>query len=157
MTKTNWISGIIVVALVGTGFASTAMAHDKAKGAERRAAMFAELDTDSDGKVTLAELNAQTAARFAKADTDGNGMLSEAELAAMGSDRAAKRAGKMVKRMDANDDGALSLEEMQARRDPAKMFERLDANDDGGVTAEEFAEARGKFGRKGGGHGKRGD
>ena len=54
----------------------------------------------------------------------------------------------MLKRVDANDDGKISLEEMTARRDPARMIERLDSDGDGQLSAEEFAtlkERRGKW------------
>jgi Ca2+-binding EF-hand superfamily protein len=58
----------------------------------------------------------------------------------------------MLKRLDANDDGKLSAEEMAARG-PARLFDRLDADEDGAITREELAEARGM---KRGGWGKRG-
>ena len=60
----------------------------------------------------------------------------------------------MLDRLDADKDGSLSLEELQARG-PAGMFERLDADSDGTVTGEELAAARAMRDRDG--DGPRGD
>jgi Ca2+-binding EF-hand superfamily protein len=109
--------------------------------------------------VTLSEMQAQGAARFARADTDGDGFLSLAELEAAGQERASDRAAKMLSRMDANDDGKLSIDEMKhPRRDPARFFERMDADSSGGISEAEFQEARAKMQeRRGGkGHGGKG-
>ena len=90
-------------------------------------------------------------ARFANTDTDGDGFLSVTELEAAGSERAKKRAARMIERLDADQDGKLSLAEMkQTRRDPARLFERLDTDNSGGISEEEFQEARAhRKGRRG--------
>ncbi|WP_299724641.1 EF-hand domain-containing protein [uncultured Tateyamaria sp.] len=113
---------------------------------------FATLDADGNGEVTLSELQAQGAARFAAADTDGDGFLTQGELEAAARDRAADRATRMLERMDANEDGKLSADEIKhPRRDPARMFERLDADNSGGISEEEFQEARARFHERRGG------
>ena len=81
------------------------------------------------------------------------GALEAAELEKMGEGRGGKRAERMMERMDANSDGKLALEEMQAGRDPARMFERLDTDKNGSLSAEEFAQARARHGE--GRHGKK--
>jgi hypothetical protein len=45
--------------------------------------------------------------------------------------------------MDADGNGSLSMEEMQARHSPEKMLEKLDADNSGGLSMEELAKARG--------------
>ena len=93
--------------------------------ARERGPDFSALDTDSSGEVTLTEMQALGEARFANTDTDGDGFLSVTELEAAGSERAKKRAARMIERLDADQDGKLSLAEMkQTRRDPARLFER---------------------------------
>ncbi|MCJ8191571.1 hypothetical protein [Sphingomicrobium aestuariivivum] len=47
--------------------------------AERHARRFAAMDANSDGAVSLAELQAKAFERFDKADADGNGVVTEAE------------------------------------------------------------------------------
>ena len=113
---------------------------------------FSTLDADGNGEVSLTELQAQGAVRFAAADADGDGFLTLSELEAAGQERAGDRAARMLDRMDANDDGKLSAEEMKnPRRDPARMFDRLDADGSGGISQEEFEEARARFEERRGG------
>lgn len=119
--------------------------------ARERGPDFATMDIDGDGEVTLSEMQAQGAARFEAADTDGDGFLTQAELEAAARERAGDRAARMLERMDANDDGKLSVDEIKApRRDPARMFERLDADNSGGISAEEFEEVRARMHERGG-------
>jgi Ca2+-binding EF-hand superfamily protein len=62
----------------------------------------------------------------------------------------------MLKHLDTDGDGAISVQEFQAAGDQA--FARLDADGDGRISAEEFAAARGWHGREHhkGAHGKHG-
>jgi Ca2+-binding EF-hand superfamily protein len=99
------------------------------------------LDANNDGFVSAEEFENRPD-RFALADADGNGLLTAEELMAAGQERAERRVARMIERLDANGDGALSQEEIADRRSPERMFTRLDANEDGMVSKEEFAEAR---------------
>jgi hypothetical protein len=78
----------------------------------RREKAFMRADTDSDGKVSLAEWTAFQAARKAKGD-----------------------AAKSFARMDANKDGFIDKSELDAFL--AKRFARLDKNGDGTLGADE--------------------
>lgn len=60
----------------------------------------------------------------------------------------------MFKKLDANSDGSLTLEEFKAspkaQKDPAKAeekYKKMDKNSDGSVTLEEFKAAVGKGGK----------
>ena len=159
--KTLWIAGSLVLVM---GTAGIATAHGKGNGdRDARGPMtpeiFAQIDTDSDGKITAAEMEAHRAARFAAADADGDGKLSADEMVAARDARRTARMTDMVTRMDTDGDGLLSAEELAEganRRGPMDMLERLDTDGDGALSLEELAQARDGFGRKGGKKGHRG-
>lgn len=171
------ISSLAVVAVLAT--AGLAAAHDGGMrgGHQSNRAFgpdfdFATVDADKDGKITQAELDAYAKARFDAADTDGSGGLSADEMAAHSEAQRAERAEQMrammIQRMDANGDGVVSFEEMQARMDAAprdRMFLRLDTDKDGALSEAELQAARDRMAnrmgddddwREGkGGHGER--
>ncbi len=120
---------------------------------------FATLDLNSDGSVSLEEMQAQGAARFAGVDANEDGALSEEELIATAGARASERAAKMIERHDDNGDGVLQMDEMPRRGggDRAeRMFERVDADGDGVLSQEEFDTAKERHGERGGGKRDRG-
>jgi len=151
MKKTYWIAAVLVAGL-GVGVVGMASAHQGGPGR----ISFETLDTNGDGKLTQAELEAQKAARFTATDTNGDGMLSADEMLAQGKarigDRMAKRMehriGKMIERRDANGDGMLSISEMEAMPKGGQLFKRLDANGDGAISAEEYAARKGGHGMR---------
>ena len=116
---------------------------------------FDTLDTDGDGQLTRAELQASAKARFDKADTDGDGALSAEEMAAAAQARAAERAAdrhaRMLQWRDGDGDGKLSFEEMGGTR-MLRMLERADRDGDGAVSKQEMAQMRDRMRS----HGKRG-
>ncbi len=148
MQRSTFIAAIAAVAIGLTTVA--AMARDRGPD-------FSALDTDGNGEISLSELQAHGEVRFGETDTDGDGFLSVAELEAAAQERIKDRSARMLERMDANDDGKLSLEEMRdTRRNPARFFDRMDADNSGGITQAEFDEARAKMQERHGGkrHGK---
>jgi len=159
MKRTTLIAGVAVASLLGA--AGMAVAHGKKMGPGGMHGMrggpvmnFEEIDTDGDGKLTQAEMEAHAKARFTAADTDGNGKLSADEMKAAAEKRAeerrAQRAERMVtrmlERMDADKDGELSFEEMPGQKSQADtMFGRLDADGDGAISKDEMDKARERF------------
>lgn len=137
MTR-NILIGTLVIALSGAGFAMAEGRHD-------RGASFDTLDQNGDGAITQAEMEAVASERFAARDENGDGALSKDEMLKGSSARAERRAQRMLDRLDANDDGQLTLAELSAREGRGRMFERFDANDDGAISQAEFEEARGKM------------
>lgn len=97
--------------------------------------MFERLDTNNDGKVTLAEAQAGAQARFNALDKNKDGVLSSDELG----DR-----HFMMKHADANGDGKVTLAELQAQTQA--WFAKLDANHDNVVTKDELQAARAAHG-----------
>jgi len=120
-------------------------AAEMAAGPQRR---FDVMDADGDGKVSATEMvehrvarmrahvEARVAGMIAKMDDDGDGTLSAVEMS-MG-----RRA------------------ERKAEKHHARMFDRMDADDDGFVSlqeAQEGAASMAKHGRRGYDHGKGGE
>jgi hypothetical protein len=95
--------------------------------------MFARLDTNNDGKVTLAEAQAGAQARFTALDKNKDGVLTADELG--------DGPHFMMKRADANGDGKVTLAEVQAQTQA--WFSKLDANHDNVITKDELKAAHG--------------
>ena len=160
MKRTTLTLSVITAALIAGSMSAYAAGGGKRGGDGPRGAAFETLDLDGDGAVTQAELSQMGADRFAASDTDGSGTLSAEELMAardtQREERANRRLTRMIEQRDANNDGVLSLEEMQDDRRATRFLERMDADKDGTVTAEEFEAAQAKFGERRGpgrGHG----
>lgn len=147
MQKSQFIALVLGTAVVITG--GVALARD----GQARGPSFEAIDTDSDGTITEAELEALGAARMARVDTDADGFLSKDELVEMGRERSERRANRMLDRLDADNDGKLSSEELASSRRGGAMFERAYADGDGRLTREEFDEARAKMRDHRRGHG----
>jgi Ca2+-binding EF-hand superfamily protein len=97
------------------------------------------IDTNADGIVDFQELQAVnpdlTLDEFNRIDTNSDGQLVSEELATAFT-------AKMMKRLDADGDGAVTREEMEnagpPRRDPAERFQEFDADGDGKLNESEF-------------------
>lgn len=110
---------------------------------------FGQLDTNKDGKITAEELNQGRADKVKSLDADGNGTISLDEYTAyFKAQRDAvetPRDTARFKALDADGDGQLSAAELIVRPMPMRMIERMDANKDGAVTQEEFDAAKARF------------
>jgi Ca2+-binding EF-hand superfamily protein len=93
--------------------------------------MFERLDTNHDGKVTLAEAMAGAQARFTELDKNKDGVITPDEL---GDGR-----HPMMKHADLNHDGKITLAELQTQTQT--WFARLDKNNDKVITKDELAAA----------------
>lgn len=162
MKKTSLIAAVTLAAIASTALSTSAIAE---RGPGRHAdgprggpahmmpvLNFEELDTDKDGRITKAEIDAQRQARVTAADANGDGLLNAEELAAMElaklTERAADHAARMIERFDANADGQISAAEMAAGPQPVAMFDRIDTDSDGAITQAEADAAREKMGER---------
>ena len=107
---------------------------------------FATLDTDKDGKITKAELDARRQAAVAETDANKDGKLSVDELTAqevrLMTEGAKAHAARMIADFDADGDGLLSAAELAARPMPARLFARIDTDGDGAISQAEADTAR---------------
>ncbi|MEM9523725.1 MAG: calcium-binding protein [Pseudomonadota bacterium] len=142
--KKNLIVVTTLLALGGASLAAGVVMAQTGHGYGPRID-FEALDTDGDGRITRAEMEARTASRFAALDTDNSGTLSAQEVKAQAETRISDRAARMIERRDTDGDGALSLEELSKDARSDRMFARLDTNDDGAVSRAEFDAAKGKW------------
>ncbi|MFN7669325.1 MAG: YHYH protein [Planctomycetota bacterium] len=117
-------------------------------------AHLGEIDTDGDGTIAQAELDAECKRTLAGYDRDQDGAVSESERDAPGAGRSAM--GGFVKQhwseVDRDGDGVVAGAEI--RRTAQSMFDRADRDDDGLVTTAELSEPRPQGGGGQGGGGK---
>ncbi len=156
-------SSVAALALLGAVVASVAyaekghgdgMGDGMGDGGGMLLEMFDAIDTDSDGKLSLAELAAHRLAEFTAADTNSDGALDAAEMEAHHTARMAammaEHAARMIENKDNDGNGTLSADEF-GEGPGEEHFARLDSDNDGMISKEE-AEA-GMQHRKKHGHG----
>jgi Ca2+-binding EF-hand superfamily protein len=143
MTSKILIGG---TALVMALTATVALADARGQGPRMD---FATMDANSDGSITIEDIEALRAQRFAALDADGNGSVSRQEFMDHAAGRAGDRAGTMFDRLDSDGDGVLSRDAIEARRgdgpDAGRMISRFDTDGDGAVSQEEFDAAKTKM------------
>lgn len=151
----------LIAALGGTVIATVAFAEMGPGGGmggedhgQMLLEMFKRIDTDKDGKLSLAELQAHRATEFAGADANGDGSLDAGELSdrmmARFQEKLPARAQHMIDNHDNDGNGLVSADEMG--QGPAEdHFARIDTDNDGAISKEE-AEAAVQH-RKKRGHG----
>lgn len=148
-------STVAALALVGAVLATGALAQQGPGGNEGRGAMLLEMfdgiDTDNDGKLTEAELEAHRTAMFTASDANADGMLNADELAARQlarfTETLAERTAKMIENRDNNGDGSLSLAEME-EGPGMRNFARIDTDNDGAISKEEAQAAGDHMGKR---------
>ncbi len=143
---------LTLVALAGTvlatGAAGYAVANDHGDGMrdrERGAASFragerfARADIDGDRMISLEEFQTQVGERFTTLDADGDGEVTPAEMVAERQRRSEERAAARISRIDADENGSVSLEEMLDASE--ERFARMDRDDDGSLEPRELRRA----------------
>ncbi|MEL7013212.1 MAG: EF-hand domain-containing protein [Pseudomonadota bacterium] len=129
--------GLALAIAVGTAVGGAA----EQIGRDGKGARFEALDSDGDGRVTRAELDAHMKARFDRSDANGDGVLSRNELLTQAQNSAEARLERRIARMDTNSDGAISFDEMKAARGD-RLFERADTDKNGAIDQAEFDQMR---------------
>ena len=149
------LATVTTLTIIGVGIATTgsAFADDKKrKGKGKRGVNIERIDTDKSGTISLEEFASVGLGKMIAADKDGDGILSTDEVsAAMEAERKRRREEAMMRRLDVNGDGSITVAELQDRM--SKQFALLDRNSDGSLSEEEIRKMRGK--RKGNRNSKR--
>ncbi len=111
------------------------------------ASIIETFDTDGDGNLKQAEVDAFRTDRLAEFDSNGDGKLTLEEYQALWLDAMRERMVDAFQRLDDDGDAVLTREEFM---EPfAKLVQRLDQNADGTVTQDEM---RGRHERSRGQH-----
>ena len=98
--------------------------------------MMQSFDTNGDGNLTQAEIDAARAARFGQFDADGDGRLTLGEYEALWLDAMRERMVDGFQRLDDDGDAVVTAEEFT---DPfAALVERMDRNDDGMLNSDDM-------------------
>jgi hypothetical protein len=160
------LAGSAMLVAAGTAVAQTRPAQpaasaqpqsiSKAAATQRIDAEFKSIDTNSDGHLTKAEIDAgiarnaaelaaalkkRQADEFGKLDTNKDGRLTLAEYQAGTTIQARAGVGEQrLKLLDANKDGRVSAAEF--RNEALTRFDRLDTNKDGVISAADAQTAQ---------------
>lgn len=139
MDRTTRHTGLKVA--VGLGILMVALGGIAVAGAGKwQGAMFDRIDANSDNQVSLDEFQPFAKKRFKHFDTDGDGVVSAAEIDAHLMKRMEKRRQRLLKRFDDDGDGAVTSAEFD--KQVMTMFNRVDGDDNATVSRDEAAKMR---------------
>lgn len=131
-------------ALSAPAFAAGSMLDQQSQTAQ----MLLQYDTNKDGIISRAEMEAGKAAEFAKADTNSNGFLSWDEFKAWNEAKRTAQIKTVFAVMDADSNASVSAAEFanaypdRAATQAANMFALADTNADGGLSLDELTALR---------------
>lgn len=109
-------------------------------GHHRAFAMMERHDANDDGKLTQAEIDQVRKERLATFDTDKDGKLNLAEFEALWLDFTRKRMVDAFQRLD--EDGDAQVTETEYLEPTKRIVARMDRNDDGELSREDMPRPR---------------
>jgi hypothetical protein len=99
-------------------------------------ALLSKFDTNKDGKITKAQIDAVLADQMKKYDTDGDGTLSLSEYQALFDDQMHETMVRSFQALDREGAGKVTLDELRAPID--RLVQRLDRNHTGVIDLNQF-------------------
>ncbi|MEZ5818353.1 MAG: EF-hand domain-containing protein [Hyphomicrobiaceae bacterium] len=124
------------------------------RGMMRGLGFLRQADANKDGVVTKAEATAFADQQFARFDWNKDGSIDQADRDALRKEMVDYAVKRMAHRMGAGPDGKVTRDQFQAKA--AERFARMDFNNDGTLSRDEMPGRRGGHGprgwRHGGGH-----
>lgn len=128
----------------GLAFAgSHAMA--KSMGSNHRMEMLERIDANADGKITMAEITAHRDQLHAEHDKDGNNAISLSEFEGIWLSMMRPMMVDKFQMMDDDGDGQITDAEVDKKMN--RMMRRMDKNDDGAISLREMSRGHKKFKR----------
>lgn len=177
---------MLATGFTGTALADDRSDRDRERGGAssfQAGERFARADADGDRTLSVEEFTTQGLERFINADADGDGLVTADEMVAARTqavnerrqamqerqaeraerhaerrgERMQTRAERMIQRLDADEDGAVSIEEATAASEA--LFARMDRDDDGSLEPRELRRGphRGDRSERGGDRRDRGE
>lgn len=131
-----------LIMLVG-GATTLAMAGVANAGGGHHGDWFKKLDTDGNGSISQAELDAAGASHFKKIDANGDGYITAEEIQSARKKRREERAARFLKKKDTDGDGKLSQAEFTAHK--GNLMKRADTDGDGEISKAEWDAAKQKM------------
>ncbi|MFZ2099800.1 MAG: EF-hand domain-containing protein [Oricola sp.] len=104
--------------------------------------MFQRADKDNSGTITPEEFTAASPFAIASADANSDGKVNVDELTdSMMREMMKRRAERMIERFDTDNDGQISLAEIENSQ--KKMFDSIDIDGSGAIEQDELSQQRG--------------
>lgn len=131
------VGAALVLAGCGGGAGISLFGGDEAPAGPPREDVFTPFDTDTDGIITKAEVDAGVTSLFKRDDTDGDGFLNATEVRAVNDRLVAESGSGATPVIDWNADGRVNTQEYGAQW--RTLFDRADVNGDGVIDPRERA------------------
>ncbi|MDH3659763.1 MAG: calcium-binding protein [Alphaproteobacteria bacterium] len=119
--------------------------HFGGPGGGPRAMLMEQFDANDDGKLSQAEVDETLRSRLAGADSNGDGKLDLEEFQPLLVELMRPKIVDGFQFLDADGDAAITLEEIE--RPVERIVSRLDRNDDGELTEDEMQRRHRGWGR----------
>ena len=130
---------IAAIALAGSALIAT-QAFSFEPVFPRNPRVFAKIDVDSNGSITIEELKPRAEKRMLRLDSDKNNEVSTVEIDVYLQKRLVQQRKRMLITLDADKNGAITVAELDKFIEA--MFNDADANKDGGVNLQEARDYR---------------
>ena len=128
------ITGVFALSLGGLAIAKH---HGHHHGSHKgKMMLLKQADTNNDGVITKAELDAAQQKKFQSFDADNNGEVTKEEILNNFTRHYEKMATRITRKFDLNQDGKVSADEFKKHAEH-KLY-MLDLNDDGKISKDEL-------------------